>query len=123
MKMINENTLFIGGDKYNGIYLINVINYQVISNIKIENIVAISAVNKLNNVNILIGFQKENKLNEEYVSYSYSLMEYEYNIKEKSFNKVRSKEDAHTNIITGIVNLSHNEIVSCSLDNSIKFWI
>jgi len=31
MKMINNNTLFIGKDNYNGIYIIDVVNYQVIS--------------------------------------------------------------------------------------------
>ena len=127
MKMINENTLFIGGDKYSGIYLIDVVNYQVSSYIIFENIVAISAIIKLNNGNILIGCQKENKSEEEEeeenISYTYPLIEYKYNSTEKTLTEVRSNENAHNHIITGLVKLNHNEIVSCSLDKTIKFWI
>ena len=104
------------------IYLINVVNYQLTSHIKIENIVAISAIIKLNNGNILIGCKKDHKSKEEEISYIYSLIEYEYNFKEKTLIKVRSKENAHDNIITGLLNLNHNEIVSCSLDKTIKEW-
>ena len=125
MKMINENTLFIGGDEYNGIYLIDVINYQFASHIIIEKIASISAIIKLNNGNILIGCKKENRSEEEEenISYAYSLIEYNYNSKEKTLTEVRTNEDAHTNIITGLIKLSHNEIVSCGLDKTIKFWI
>ena len=123
MKMISENTLIIGGDEYNGIYLIDVINYQLSSHIIIENIASISTIIKLNNGNILIGCKKENELNEEDIPYNYSLIEYKYNSKKKTLNEIRAKEDAHTNIITGLIKLNHNEIVSCSLDKTIKFWI
>ena len=128
MKMI-KTTLFIGGDEYNGIYLIDVVNYQVTSHIIIEKIAAISTIIRLKNGNILIGCQKENKSEkkeeeeEENISYTYSLIEYKYNSKEKTLTEVRSNEDAHSNIITGIIKLNHNEIVSCSLDKTIKFWI
>ena len=132
MKII-KRTLFIGGDEYNGIYLINVVNYQVTSHIIIEKIAAISTIIRLNNGNILIGCQKENKSEEkekekekeeeENISYTYSLIEYKYNSKEQTLTEVRSNEDAHSNIITGLIKLNHNEIVSCSLDKTIKFWI
>ena len=79
MKMINKNTLFIGGNNYSGIYLIDVVKYQVISQILFEKIVDISTIIKLNNENILIGCQKENKSEGEEISYSYSLIEYKYN--------------------------------------------
>ena len=126
MKMI-RSTLFIGGDEYNGIYLINVVNYQVTSHIIFEKIAAISTIIRLNNGNILIGCKKENKSEkkeeEEDISYTYSLIEYKYNSKEKTLTEVRSNEDAHSNIITGIIKLNHNEIATCSLDKTIKFWI
>ena len=130
MKII-KRTLFIGGDEYNEIYLINVVNYQVTSHIIIEKIAAISTIIRLNNGNILIGCQKENKSEEkekekeeeENISYTYSLIEYKYNSKEQTLTEVRSNEDAHSNIITGLIKLNHNEIVSCSLDKTIKFWI
>ena len=129
MKMINRRTLFVGGDEYNGIYLIDVVKYQVISKIKFEKIAAISAIIKLKNGNILIGCKTENKSEkkeeeeEENISYTYSLIEYKYNSKEKTLTEVRSNENAHINIITGLIKLNHNEIVSCSLDKTIKFWI
>ena len=123
MKMINKNTLFIGGNNYSGIYLIDVVKYQVISQILFEKIVDISTIIKLNNENILIGCQKENKSEGEDISYSYSLIEYKYNSNKKTLTKVRSNEDAHADIITGLIKLNNNEIVSCSLDKTIKFWI
>ena len=123
MKMINANTLFIGGDEYNGIYLIDVCNYQVISLIKDKQIESISTIITLFNGNILIGCKKKNKSNFKDISYSYSLIEYKYNYDEKNLIKVRSKNNAHNDIITAILNLDHNEIVSCSLDKEIKFWI
>ena len=123
MKMINNNTLFIGGDEYNGIYLIDVCNYQVTSLIIDAKIVCISTIIKLYNGNILIGCKKENKSKDENISYSYSLIEYKYNYNEKTLIKIRTKENAHNDIITAILNLDHNEIVSCSLDKEIKFWI
>ena len=123
MKMINDNTLCIGGNENNGIYLIDVIKYQLICNIKIDRVYGVSAIVKLDNGNILIGCEKENKSKKEDMPYSYCLREYKYNLEEKTLFKVRSKKDAHNNIITGLINLSHNEIVSCSLDKTIKFWI
>ena len=123
MKMIDDNTLCIGGNGNTGIYFIDCIKYQLICNIKIDNIYSISAIIKLDNGNILIGCKKENKSKEEDKSYTYCLSEYKYNLKEKTLFKVRSKIDAHTNTITGLVNLSHNEIVSYSFDKTIKFWI
>ena len=123
MKMININTLFIGGNEYNGIYLIDVVSYQVISHILFEKIVAISAIIKLNKESILIGCQEENKSEGEDISYAYSLIEYKYNFNKKTLTKVRENKDAHTNITTGLIKLNNNEIVSCSLDKTIKFWI
>ena len=123
MKMINKNTLFIGGNNYNGIYLIDVVNYQVTSKILLEKIVAISAIIKLNNESILIGCQKEDKSEGEDISYSYSLIEYKYNSNAKTLTEVRSNKDAHADIATGLIKLNNNEIVSCSLDKTIKFWI
>jgi len=104
-------------------YLIDVVNYQVISKIKFEKIIAISVIIKLNNGNILIGCRKGNKLEEDDISYEYSLIEYKYNSKKKTLTEVRSTEQAHTNKITGLIKLNHNEIVSYSLDKTIKFWI
>ena len=123
MKMINNNTLFIGGDNYNGIYLIDVVNYQLTSRINIEKVASVSSIITLNNGNILIGCKKENKAGEEDISYTYSLIEYKYNSKEKKLNRVKSNMDAHNNIITGLIKLNNNEIVSCGLDKTIKFWI
>ena len=123
MKMINDNTLCIGGNKNNGIYLIDVVKYQLICNIKIDHICGISAIIILENGNILVGCEKENKSKKDDMSYTYCLREYKYNSNEKNLFKVRSKEDAHTNIITGLIELNHKEITSCSLDKTIKFWI
>ena len=123
MKMINNNTLFIGGDNYNGIYLIDVVNYQLTSRINIEKVASVSSIITLNNGNILIGCKKENKAGEEDISYTYSLIEYKYNSKKKILNRVKSNMDAHNNIITGLIKLNNNEIVSCGLDKTIKFWI
>ena len=126
MKMINDKTLFIGGDEYNGIYSIDVDNYQVTSLIKDKNIVSISTIINLNNGNILIGCKKEDKTKKDNISYSYSLVEYEYKNKNKTLIKIRENDKAHNNIITGLINLKHNdinEIVSSSLDQEIKFWI
>ena len=123
MKMININTLFIGGNNYKGIYLIDVVNHQVISHILFEKIVSISAIIKLNKESILIGCQEENKSEGEDISYYYSLIEYKYNFNKKTLTKVKENKDAHTNITTGLIKLNNNEIVSCSLDKTIKFWI
>ena len=123
MKMINNNTLFIGGDNYNGIYLIDVVNYQLTSRINIEKVASVSSIITLNNGNILIGCKKEKKAGEEDISYTYSLIEYKYNSKKKILNRVKSNMDAHNNIITGLIKLNNNEIVSCGLDKTIKFWI
>ena len=51
------------------------------------------------------------------------MIEYYYKYKGNSLVKVRSKDNAHNDFITAILNLNHNEIVSCSLDQEIKFWI
>ena len=123
MKMINNNTLFIGGDNYNGIYLIDVVSYQVTSRINIEKVASVSSITTLNNGNILIGCQTENKAEKEDISYTYSLIECKYNFKEKKLITMKSNMDAHNNIITGLIKLNNNEIVSCGLDKTIKFWI
>jgi len=112
MKMINNNTLFIGGD-----------NYQLTSRINIEKVASVSSIITLNNGNILIGCKKEKKAGEEDISYTYSLIEYKYNSKKKILNRVKSNMDAHNNIITGLIKLNNNEIVSYGLDKTIKFWI
>ena len=85
---INEN---IGGNNYKGIYLIDVVNHQVISHILFEKIVAISAIIKLNKESILIGCQEENKSEGEDISYAYSLIEYKYNFNKKTLTKVKEK--------------------------------
>ena len=124
MELINSKTLFIGGDEYNGLYIINIDNYQVTSLLKNANFLSISSIIKLFNGNILIGCQKEKKLNkEEGNRFSYSLIEYKYNFKEKTLTKERANINAHKGTITGIIELNNNDIVSCSLDKEIKFWI
>ena len=123
MKMINATTLCIGGDLFNGIYLINKNNYQVTSLLKGNTIFSVSTVIRLPNGNILTGCQQVHKSEEEAITYSYSLIEYKYNNSEKSLTKVREKDNAHKNIITGILSLNNNEIISCSLDQEIKLWI
>ena len=123
MKMINATTLCIGGDLFNGIYLVNKNNYQVTSLLKGNTIFSVSTVIRLPNGNILTGCQQVHKSEEEAITYSYSLIEYKYNNSEKSLTKVREKDNAHKNIITGILTLNNNEIISCSLDQEIKLWI
>ena len=123
MKMINKTTLFIGGDEYYGIYLINIENYQVFSFLANNNIVSISAIIKLSNGNILIGCQQESISDEENIMHSYSLIEYKYNYNGKSLTKVKSNNKTHENIITGLLAMNNGEIISCSLDMEIKFWI
>ena len=123
MKMINATTLCIGGDLFNGIYLVNKNNYQVTSLLKGNTIFSVSTVIRLPNGNILTGCQQVHKSEEEAIIYSYSLIEYKYNNSEKSLTKVREKDNAHKNIITGILTLNNNEIISCSLDQEIKLWI
>ena len=100
MNLINENTLFIGGDEYNGIYLIDAINYHLISQIKLKKIVSISTIIKLDNGNILIGCEKESKSKKENNSYTYCLREYKYNLNGKTLTKVRTNKNARTDIIT-----------------------
>ena len=110
MIMINDNTLLIGGDNLD-IYIIDSNKYELISHItKYKR--GVSAVRKLNNGNILIGCNEDNKL--------YSLVEYNY--EKGDLIEVVSKKDAHSNIITGLLELNDGEIVSCSYDQTIKFW-
>ena len=121
MKLINRNTLFIGGDEFNGIYLIDIDNYEVTYLLIDNNILSITTIVKLSNNNILIGCKKQETIHEDETLDSYYLIEYEY--KDNTLTKVKEKENVHSNLITGLINLNNLEIVSCSLDGDIKFWI
>ena len=59
MKIFNENILLIGGSDNNGIYLIDINNYQIISNILKD--LEIYSIIKLKNGNILIGCKNNSK--------------------------------------------------------------
>ena len=111
MEMINKIILLIGGSYNNGIYLIDTNNYQIISNILKD--LGIYSIIKLNNGNILIGC-KSGKDND-------SLIEYKYD--NNNLIKIKSKEKAHSNFITGLKQMKDGIIISYSADNSIRFWI
>ena len=116
--MINDNTLLIGGDNLD-IYIIDTNKYELIYHI-IRYKREISAIIILNNGNILMG------CNDKYDKYNlfednlYSLVEYKY--EKGDLIEERSKKDAHSNIIVGLLEMNNGEIISCSFDKTIKFW-
>ena len=110
--MINETILLIGGFDGNGIYLIDIINHQIISNIYKE--FGIYSAIKLKNGNILIGCYENN---------NHSLVEFKFDNSKKDLDKIKSKEFVHSNTIVGLIEVDDGSIISCSSDFSIKFWV
>ena len=110
MKMFNNVILLIGGSDNNGIYLIDTNNYQVISNILKD--FGIYSIIKLSNGNILIGCNS---------GYNNSLIEYKFD--NNNLIKIKAKEKAHSDLITGLKEMKNGIIISYYGDNSIKFWI
>ena len=110
MELFKENILLIGGSDKNGIYLIDTNNYQIISNILKD--LGIYSIIMLKNGNILFGCQNSN---------NDSLIEYKYD--NANLIKIKSIEIAHSNFITSLIEMNNEEIITCSSDCSIKFWI
>ena len=112
MEIFNENILLIGGSDNNGIYLIDINNYQIISNI-LKNLEIYSII-KLKNGNILIGCKNNNSTDN-------SLIEYKYD--NSNLIKIKSIDIAHSKFISGLIEMNNKEIITCSGDCSIKFCI
>ena len=91
MEIFNENILLIGGSDNNGIYLIDINNYQIISNI-LKNLEIYSII-KLKNGNILIGCKNNNSTDN-------SLIEYKYD--NSNLIKIKSIDIAHSKFISGL---------------------
>jgi len=106
MVMFNENILLIGGMDNYGIYLIDINNYQVISKLLPNS--TIYSIIKLANGNILVGDS------------SFSLIEYKYD--NNNLIEVKSKLIEDSDIITGLIEINDQVIISCSYDCSIKFF-
>ena len=109
MKMI-DNILLISVI-LKGIYLINTKNYQYFENI-IENVISMTSIFVLNE-KVFIS-SEDDKM-------TFSLIEYKY--KNKKLIQFRKKKKAHKNVITGLIASENGEIISCSKDSEIKFWI
>ena len=110
MAIFNENILIICGSDYNGIYLIDIINYQLISNIPTNEYSINYSIIKLSNGNILIGC---GNYNENF------FIEYKYD--NNSLIEIKSKLIDHLDIISGLIEKNNEVIISCSHDCSIKF--
>lgn len=89
-------------------YLIDTINYQIISNILIE--FNIFSIIKLMNGNILIGCEYNN---------NNSLIEYKCD--KGKLIKIKSKESIHSNWISGLVEMNDKVIISCFLIAPLNF--
>lgn len=100
MTMFNENILIIGGMDF-GIYLIDTNNYQVISKPLQNN--TIYSIIKLTNGNILVGDS------------SSSLIEYKYD--NNNFIEIKSKSIEELDIITGLIEINDEVIISYSCDS------
>ena len=112
MEIFNENILIICGSDYNGIYLIDINNYQVISNLLYD--FMNDSIFKLSNGNILIGCYCLDESSNYFFEYKYD---------NNDLIKIKSKLIDHSDIITGLIEMKDEVIISCSLDSSIKFWI
>ena len=111
MHLINDNSLLIGGYENNkGIYLINIINHQIIKNI-VPTLNYVYSIIELINGTILIGAFENNK---------YCLINYKF--ENYDLIKIKSKESAHKGEIYDIIGLDNGIIISCSDDSTIKFW-
>ena len=112
MAIFNENILIICGSDNNGIYLIDINNYQLISNLLNDIIISYSII-KLSNGNILIGCYNYNYND-------YFLIEYKYD--DNDLIEIKSNLTDNSDNISGLIEMNNEVIISCSYDCSIKFW-
>ena len=101
--LINQNILIIGGIKK--IYIFNLNNYILVNELDYVN--DILSINKINDNVFLIGDSEGNLSKFEYEDYDLILI--------NNINK------AHNNYINSIVKYN-NFIITCSYDETIKFW-
>ena len=109
--ILDDNDKLIISVISKGIFFINTSNYQIIENIIDDNI-SMTSIYILNG-KIFMGIEDDEAIS--------SLIEYKY--ENQKLIKVRENKKAHENIITSLIVLENGEIISCSKDNNIKFWI
>ena len=112
MCVIKDDLLLIGTYSI-GIYVIDTVNYKIISNLLKKDFYEIFSIIELSNTNILIGL-KNNK------DKKYYIIEYKY--ENNNLIEIRSKPDAHEKAINGFIEMYDGTIISYSDDKTIKFW-
>ena len=104
--LIKKDLLAVGGD--NNIYIINVNQYRLIKEIKIENSYSFYGFCMINKDMFLTGNDKG------------ILMQ--FRIEGDNLNLISQKENAHEGDVCALLNLGNGHIASCSEDKSIKIW-
>ena len=112
MCVIKDDLLLIGTYSI-GIYVIDTVNYKIISNLLKKDFYEIFSIIELSNTNILIGL-KNNKDNKYYI------IEYKY--ENNKLNEIKSKTDENEKAINGFIEMYDGKIISYSDDKTIKFW-
>jgi len=111
MYLLNDLYLLIGGFESNkGIYIIDIIRYQLIKNC-VKNLNYVDSIIGLYNGTLLVGAYDNNK---------YSLINYKF--EKLDFVKIKSKESAHKGEIFGLIATNNGIVISCSDDSTIKIW-
>jgi WD40 repeat protein len=111
MYLLNDFYLLIGGYENNqGIYIIDVIKYQLIKQC-LKNLNYVDSIIRLYNGTLLVGAYDNNK---------YSLINYKIN--NLDFIKIKSKESVHKGEIFCLIATNDGIVISCSDDSTIKIW-
>jgi len=107
MKVLKDKRLAVGG-KSSILYIINKNNYNIDLTVN-NNKEAIYKINELKNNNIILAFD----------SGDMTIIE----IKQNDFKFIQKFEKAHNDDIYNIIKLKNsNNLLSCSLDKSLKIW-
>ena len=105
-----HNILLVGGQQSNGIYLIDLKEYELIGKAQTE-LYDVFSMTNLTNGNILAGVEEEDR--------NFSLVEYK--IEQKELIPVQKKVYAHSLNIFNIIQ-KNKTIITNSNDGTIKFW-
>ena len=109
MCMINDKILIMAS-LHNGIFIIDTIEHKLIGNYKMF---CFYSVVSLSDGTILGGCKKEKN--------NHCLVQYKF--ENNDLIEINSKENVHTNIITGLVENSYGIIFSSSFDKTVKVFV
>ena len=126
--LFSDEDLILVGGCLGSIYLVNLKYKEFIANIKLENTKGIvTSVYQLVNGDFVCGvsqvFADEAGEN---VKVSSDLVQYQYRALSNSFREISRKKDIHSNIIRIIIEIINHkemkELITASLDGSVKVW-